>query len=113
MNEEIKKQWIEALTNGDYKQGQKRLRATHGPSNVCYCCLGVLCDLYSKATNTPWIYDIILGHNAVLPLEVQAWSGLKAYGPGVEFPDGDSLMALNDNQGMSFEQIAAVITEKL
>lgn len=34
----MKKQWIEALRSGKYKQGKGLLRR----KNNCYCCLGVL-----------------------------------------------------------------------
>lgn len=40
MNKEIKKQWIEALRSGKYKQGREYLCV-----DETYCCLGVLCDI--------------------------------------------------------------------
>lgn len=41
MNPEIKKQWVEALRSGRYKQGREALRTTDNR----YCCLGVLADM--------------------------------------------------------------------
>lgn len=41
MNPTLKKQWIEALRSGKYRQGRGSLRSESGE----YCCLGVLCDL--------------------------------------------------------------------
>lgn len=41
--EEIAAQWVEALRSGTYKQGQRYLHV--GDS---FCCLGVLCNLYSQ-----------------------------------------------------------------
>lgn len=47
MNKEIKKDWINALKSGKYKQGQGKLR-----DNNCYCCLGILCDIIEP---TAWV----------------------------------------------------------
>lgn len=41
MNKDIKKQWVDALRSGKYKQGKTRLKTCHGE----YCCLGVLCEI--------------------------------------------------------------------
>lgn len=49
MNQEIKKRWVAALRSGDYKQGTGALRNADNK----FCCLGVLCDLHSKAHGTP------------------------------------------------------------
>jgi hypothetical protein len=40
MNQEIKREWIEALRSGKYKQARGFLRYRGG-----YCCLGVLMDI--------------------------------------------------------------------
>lgn len=40
MNQEIKKQWVEALRSGKYEQGQGRL-----DYEGKQCCLGVLCKI--------------------------------------------------------------------
>jgi len=39
-----KKDWLEALRSGEYKQGKGKLRRTV-KGEVRHCCLGVLCDL--------------------------------------------------------------------
>jgi hypothetical protein len=44
MDKKIANMWIKALESGDYKQGKCALRN----DNDCFCCLGVLCDLYDK-----------------------------------------------------------------
>jgi hypothetical protein len=44
MNDALKNQWVEALTNGSYLQARGMLRSLDNK----YCCLGVLCDLYQK-----------------------------------------------------------------
>ena len=40
MNKKIKKQWLEALRSGKYRQTKEALKDDDG-----YCCLGVLCNL--------------------------------------------------------------------
>jgi hypothetical protein len=117
MNAEIKKQWIEALKSGDYKQTTAVLKSTSDGVTTRYCCLGVLCDIYAKETKTQWDernpndYSM-LGNSSTLPFEVLRWSGLENAGSCGDLPDGDSLVALND-RGQSFNQIADVIQEKL
>ena len=49
MNPEVKQKWIDALRSDKYEQGSGKLRSVTG-----YCCLGVLCDLYSQEHNTQW-----------------------------------------------------------
>jgi len=92
MNNEVKQQWLAALRGPDYQQGHKFLRTGLG-----FCCLGVLCDLFIKATGkgrwdkvesvnngvegdayynfvTP---DSSLKQNKILPDVVIEWAGLK------------------------------------
>lgn len=45
MNEQLKKQWVEALRSGEFSQTTGRLRDNEG-----YCCLGVLCALVADQT---------------------------------------------------------------
>jgi len=45
MNAEIKARWVEALRSGKYQQGRAALRSLEER----FCCLGVLCDLYSPS----------------------------------------------------------------
>lgn len=42
--------WIEALESGKYRQVDGHLKAPKGKKGYGHCCLGVLCDLYSKET---------------------------------------------------------------
>ena len=123
MNERIKKIWIDALESGDYAQAEGTLRR-----DDTFCCLGVLCDLFSKEQDEPWVvendsenheerYD---GYDApywsyyqqsdVLPTEVRDWAGLANSNPICL--DNDNLADLND-RGTSFEEIADVIREEL
>ena len=49
MRIDIRNQWTAALRSGKYSQIRGRLLRDGG-----FCCLGVLCDLHSIVTGTPW-----------------------------------------------------------
>lgn len=92
-----KKLWLEELDAQEQDKGA--LRTKHG-----YCCLGVLCEAYRKATgkgrwgsprwNPPGVSDDEEAHYAfetegsvpeaaVLPEAVKRWAGLKVKDPRV------------------------------
>ena len=102
MNPEIKQQWTAALRSGEYKQAVAALR-----NENAFCCLGVLCDLHSKATGTAWRDNEYGGREDVLPNLVAEWAGLLDANP---IPPGEtlSLAELND-RGDTFAQIADLI----
>ena len=118
MKTEIKYHWVTALKSSVYVQASGYLLTTTG-----YCCLGVLCDLYSHATGNNWEPGQWNGRETVfsfcaftrlLPPAVVQWAGLNTYDP-VVFRHGEydmTLASLND-QGMPFEEIADIINEKL
>ena len=115
MNQQIKEKWLNALRSGEYSQSRGCLRTTEG-----FCCLGVLCDLYSKETGTEWeefkkdealsSYSSFLEEIGTLPKEVMEWSGLK--NPNPYFENMGSLAVLNDS-GTEFPKIADVIENYL
>lgn len=119
MNQAIKEKWVAALRSGEYKQGIGRLCSINNE----FCCLGVLTDLYHKEHNISWKKpllnsDSLFGVNesvSYLSNEVLAWSELKERNP-IVYPGDvmykDSLAVLNDN-GHSFQEIANLIEEKL
>lgn len=118
MNSQIKQKWLDALRSGQYEQTRGNLCNKHG-----FCCLGVLCDLYAKETQTEWGNESLdfrglkafLGEYATLPDEVMKWSGLKETNPTFKFDEDSchvSLACLNDD-GDDFEKIAKVIEEHL
>jgi hypothetical protein len=126
VNAEIKQQWITALRSGEYKQGELRLKWTDKDGSSEYCCLGVLCDLYSKATNTPWTSDIsgipnpqcgpgrMLNEACELPVAVRTWSGIPSGNPRVLIGnESTSLMRCNDELYKSFSDIADLIEQAL
>jgi hypothetical protein len=126
MNSEVKAKWLEALRGGEYKQARYTL---HSQSDG-FCCLGVLCDIYTKEFGGSWEYDEC-GHTfgrtlevgdelaqVELPHCVVEWAGLEMCSPEVRVAVGDSyclpttLAELND-EGKGFEYIADVIDQQL
>lgn len=131
MREEVKDLWVKALRSGEYQQTTSVL---HNATANSYCCLGVLCDLYTKVDPqfptsrhyNVWVdscpddedcvddqveisvttYD---GNNETLPLAVMLWSGIKT--PSGYFGHLECLTSLNDDHGYSFDDIADVIEE--
>lgn len=128
MNKEISVKWCAALRSGDYKQGADVL---HNTSNNTYCCLGVLCDIYQREGNkfdtvsvgnwgveTDNGFEILPatyfdGRCDVLPVVVMKWADISD-ASGEFFDDfGGNLAYLNDDDGLTFEEIATVIEENV
>lgn len=121
MNPEVKELWIAALESGDYRQGRLALK-----DDGKYCCLGVLCELASRAIslevevevdyddNSTTSYD---GETGYLPLSVQEWAEIDnkvgRLSNSIQDENGIhwSLSQLNDG-GYSFKEIAEVIREQ-
>lgn len=108
-----RKEWIEALRSGKYKQVQAALRRSSG-----YCCLGVACDLSGL---TEWTtHDIDNGGNqwysyfdeeCILPSEVADYFGVPTEVALSTIPEGQdakTLIGMND-AGETFEKIAEFI----
>ena len=114
MNSAIKTKWINALTSGQYLQGTGTLKDTI-QGKLQFCCLGVLCDLYSKENGKPWTESgAILNESVVLPLEVMDWAGIeRARTREVNISTTISLVTLNDTKRYSFNDIAKQIQEHL
>jgi hypothetical protein len=127
MKADIKTKWVAALRSGDYQQTDAVLRL-----DSHYCCLGVLCDLYSRETGVAWspnphTYNLAMHNNDnTLPIEVRVWAHLAdEYGAYVEVETDEggathppylarpSLTELNDRWNYDFEQIADVIEQQL
>jgi hypothetical protein len=131
MNTEIKKWLVDALESGEYNQGTTGLRNMKNG----FCCLGVLCDLHLKTTdsgawginplNDNWyryysdkadqknMNDSSDQSTVVLPEAVRKWAGLASNDPEVVFEGNEtSLSRLNDN-GSSFQEIANIIKTQL
>lgn len=130
MNPQVKEKWIDALLSGKYEQGSEKLRSVTG-----YCCLGVLCDLYSQEQNTEWEfrgneetnlqpqdYWYFEGESEFLPDSVREWAGMAFKNPQVrvdvspeededEWFYHDEIANLNDS-GYTFEELSKLIKEQ-
>lgn len=116
MKSEIKAKWVTALRSGEYTQGRGQLRTNDNK----FCCLGVLCDIHSRETETPWtetdhiLYDwSYRAEDLVLPEAVVKWAGLESGNPALV--NGDCSQH-NDGAGVcskSFSEIADLIEANL
>jgi hypothetical protein len=131
MNPEVKKKWIDALRSGWYDQGSEKLRSDQG-----YCCLGVLCDLYTQETkmvgwefrgydeneHLPQDYWYFDGESEFLPDSVREWAGMACKNPSVrvDVTDNDDeddwfyhdeIANLNDS-GYTFKELSKVIEQQ-
>lgn len=114
MNPEIKAKWVAALTSGEYEQTRNYLRRVGNG----YCCLGVLCEVVDPGQWQGGHVSICSyagkyadgGSNPAFisfpPAELLDAAGLK-------YTEAQTLAALNDKEGASFEQIAQYIQERL
>lgn len=135
MDPNLKTKWVAALRSGEYEQGRSYLNR-----DGKYCCLGVLCELAVQegvATSIPTqgLPNVIRygtedsGYgfsSSYLPQNVAVWADVdenghlpltdegtevKIYrGTGTPDQTTSSLAVLNDD-GFTFEQIAAIIEE--
>lgn len=149
MNQDIKKLWITALRGDAYQQATGALREElydandyddagnpSGPVKYAHCCLGVLCDLHSKATGMKWddATDQYYETGSILPRAVADWAGIEdeyrtnIFNPStvdikvtVENPEPETeddtnedfvLSELNDD-GYTFSEIADLIEAQL
>jgi hypothetical protein len=120
MKPEIKQKWIDALRSGKYKQGRGYLRTSRDE----YCCLGVLCDLYSKENpSIQWepfsdnteLYSFN-GLVAVPPYCVNDWCDQEELNIDItqeecmhDPRDTVALAGINDMQSSNFNMIADLI----
>lgn len=131
MNPQVKEKWINALRSGEYKQGREKLRSPNG-----YCCLGVLCDLYSKEKEIEWTFKEAFeeentqpvdrwyfdGESEFLPQSVKEWAELEQINPLIKIDVDDpwedpwsyheEVANLNDT-GYTFTAIANLIEQQL
>jgi hypothetical protein len=127
MKKTIKKLWLEALRSGNFEQTTGSLlkvyngRVSHTEERRCYCCLGVLTELYRKKECTfDWelkraggdVDNTDVGYfdggSDFLPKRVMEWAGLNEEDPNVTAQD--TVSEVNDS-GESFETIATMIEQ--
>jgi hypothetical protein len=114
MDPEIKALWVTALRDGGYVQCSGLLKNGRGE----HCVLGVLCELHSRATGTPWgtlqklangiEYHEYMGVAATLEDTVAEWAKYDKLGNGL-----GHLVGLNDFHHWPFSEIANFIEEHL
>lgn len=142
MNAQIKRDWLEALRSGEYKQGFGQLKFEED-NETKYCCLGVLCDVLinkhsDKFPDLRWDGDTLRSDKIVknshyLPVSIINRLKLKKKSEGqditfkVNIPNGKSentveiktyASHLNDGEvlnlgNVNFNQIADLIEEQL
>ena len=116
MNPLVKEMWVKALRSGDYKQTTGQLRYVSSNRTLKgFCCLGVLCDIsgfhdWPDLSNPHDRGNLLYSPEEVktgdlLPLDVKGWAELE---DGI----GPKLAVFND-AGWTFEQIADIIEEEL
>ena len=118
----LQESWVEALESGDYTQTTGQLRRTPIAGEIlgvavtieeAFCCLGVACDLLP---DTSWDGDdtdnAYPSATADLPKAVRQAFGFRT-SSGVFTLDGDnkSLVGMNDEDKLSFAEIAEFVRE--
>lgn len=111
MKPEVRDLWVDALESGEYPQTTGMLRRLDNAGNIAgYCCLGVLCDLYERATGNA--LDV-LQWGQLPPTEVRDWAGMNRTDPNLwmdpEEIRTEQATSLNDDCGWDFAQIARAI----
>jgi len=113
MKKEIKEKWLTALRSGKYKQGTGCLK----DSKDCFCCLGVLTDLYAKEHDIKWDGGVLQGDTDLeyeLPTrKVVDWAGLHSDDPGITVDGVEQYLAEFNDHGNSFNIIADIIENQL
>lgn len=93
MDWRVRRDWIDALRSGKYKQARHRLKRVDEYGVARYCCLGVLAEEMGENTDTMMLPQRIL--DKVCLTETQQ----------------ERLAKLNDS-GLSFDYIADFIEDK-
>lgn len=143
LNPKVKALWLKALRSGKYKQGHNALCTVTTRGKNRFCCLGVLCDLYIKShKSAKWSkktsdsmnvennkYSQCLTFQAkrvrergLLPIPVAKWAHFgdtdEKFNPSVDGTvlyndDSKGFPELNDQEQLTFKQIAKIVEEQL
>lgn len=109
MNAEVKKQWVDALRSGKYKQGKGMLRSYDDK----YCCLGVLLDCDPSTT---WSQRIPGVHFVACVDDCKSMFTLpEEYCERIDMKVGQptNLSVMNDSGNYPFPKIADYIEKEL
>ena len=120
MNKEIKAKWIEALKSGKYKQTKGTLKDEHG-----YCCLGVLCEIFREETGKGEFVPTLKNSNnkrfqaddiieeGVPPSPVIKWAEMENNNPSITLDEKPKLLAVANDNGSTFLELADIIEQQL
>lgn len=121
MNPTVKERWVKALKSNEYRKGSGRLRrfAYLNEEQDLFCVIGVLCDLYAQVGPEKWQWSLSAGgysfdgESENVPVAVQKWANLTEI-PMVTISESKvPLTLLNDEEELSFEELANLIEEQL
>lgn len=119
MNPEIKAKWVAALRSGEYKQLQGALRSDN-EAGSCFCCLGVLCDLYTEDKGIEWDLRKLEDESDAVPsTTVAAWARFSwdesgyAKDPFVVIDGKSKKLSAHNDTGRTFAEIADAIEAQL
>lgn len=114
MKPEIKAKWVETLRSGEYRQCDQALSkpifGADGPY-IGFCCLGVLCDLVKGELPKGHVDRaldgrmLVSGHTGMPSSLIYEHTGL--------FEKQARVLALMNDGGASFQEIATFIEEKI
>lgn len=108
MNKAFKKKWVKALRSGEYEQTQNRLCDGNGGM----CCLGVLCDISRLGEWEEIDCDGPVYKFGKISKEYElSTKMLQKF--GLHKRTMAKLIKMNDQDEMSFDEIADYIEEKL
>jgi hypothetical protein len=106
MKRSIARKWAAALASGEYKQGFGQLR-----KGDKFCALGTLCNLHAQehpeVAAKEKVKSRYLGEETMLPTQVVEWAGMNSSDGKINWRA--SIIDLNDEDKMSFPEIAKVI----
>jgi hypothetical protein len=125
VNPIVKERWVKALKSNKYRKGSGRLRILSylkGEQDL-FCVIGVLCDLYAQVGPEKWQLSLSAGGYSFdgmsenLPDAVAKWADLPKI-PMVRIKRNINkrkvpLALLNDEEELSFEELADLIEEQL
>jgi len=114
MDAKLKAKWVEALRFGEYRQSTRQLRKLEADGHVAYCCLGVLCEVAHLSRHGEF-YAGPFGDKSMtqLPMSFARSIGLAHSDSVIYGGKRVCLTTLNDDVGLSFKEIAALIEEQL
>lgn len=104
MNKKWKAKWVKALRSGKYTQGRYQLKSADNQ----YCCLGVLAEIQGAKWQhgKPHLKGVCIRNESEQYLTPKGSAGMK-------YTTQRRLGDMNDEGGMSFDEIANYIEKRL